>query len=300
MTADLADGLRGAGFRGEILREEPLARHTTWRIGGPAEALAFPTDRDDLGLAIRFANERACPYRVLGNGSNLLVRDGGVRGLVLRPRGALAEVRVARSRIEAGSGAALPAVARLAAERGLSGLEFAAGIPGTVGGAVIMNAGSHEHEIAAVVESVEFLDPRGAARRIPAGECGFGYRRSALRGLPGVVLEAALVLRPDDPAAVRERIAGFSASRRASQPTELPSCGSVFRNPPGDSAGRLIDRAGLKGLRVGDIEVSPRHANFLVNVGLGSARDALALVEIVEREVRDRFGVALVREFELW
>lgn len=300
MTADLADGLRGAGFRGEILREEPLARHTTWRIGGPAEALAFPTDRDDLGLAIRFANERACPYRVLGNGSNLLVRDGGVRGLVLRPRGALAEVRVARSRIEAGSGAALPAVARLAAERGLSGLEFAAGIPGTVGGAVIMNAGSHEHEIAAVVESVEFLDPRGAARRIPAGECGFGYRRSALRGLPGVVLEAALVLRPDDPAAVRERIAGFSASRRASQPTELPSCGSVFRNPPGDSAGRLIDRAGLKGLRVGDIEVSPRHANFLVNVGLGSARDALALVEIVEREVRDRFGVELVREFELW
>ncbi len=300
MTADLANELRNAGFRGEILREEPLAGHTTWRIGGPAEALATPVDREDLALAVRFAAEGGRPWRVLGNGSNLLVRDGGVRGIVVRPRRALAEVRVDRCRIEAGAGAALPAVASLAAERGLAGLEFAAGIPGTIGGAVVTNAGWHEHEIAAVVESVEFLEPGGSVRRIPSGECGFGYRRSALRGLPGIVLGAALVLRQDDPAAVRERLGAFAASRRGSQPTDFPSCGSVFRNPPGDFAGRLIDRAGLKGLRVGDIEVSRRHANFLVNLGRGSARDVLALVEIVEREVRDRFGVELVREFELW
>jgi UDP-N-acetylmuramate dehydrogenase len=300
MASRLADGLRGAGFRGELLAEQALGPMTTWRIGGPAELLATPLDLDDLIVAVRWAHARALPWRVLGNGSNLLVSDAGVRGLVLRIRKALDAIEIAGSRVSAGAGASLPAVARAAADRGLAGIEFGAGIPGCVGGAIVMNAGWHAFEIGNTVASVTYLEADGSVATYDRASCAFGYRTSVFRGRRGVVLAALLALTPDDPAAVAGRLSHFADSRKANQPTELPSCGSVFLKPPGDFAGRLIEAAGLKGRRIGAIEVSAKHANFFVNLGGGTSADALALVELVEREVQEKFGVRLTREFEVW
>ena len=288
------------GFRGALLEDCPLAPYTTWRIGGPAELLASPVDVEDLVRVVRWAAERGVAFRVLGNGSNLLVHDRGVRGLVIRLRKILDEVRIEGSTVHAGAGAMFPLVAHQAAGAGLAGIEFGAGIPGTVGGAIVMNAGWHEHEIGNVVEQVRFLDAAGAVTTFDRDACGFGYRTSVFRGRAGVVLETTLALVAEDPETVRSRLERFAASRRENQPTDQPSCGSVFLKPPGDFAGRLIDAAGLKGTRVGGVEVSSRHANFFVNVGGATARDVLELVERVERTVESRFGVKLVREFEVW
>jgi len=295
-----AEALRAAGFRGTLQPGAPLAPLTTWRIGGPAELLAHPADRGDLELAVAWARAEKVRWRLMGNGSNLLVGDGGVRGVVLRLRRTLDESALDGERLVVGAGASFPAVARLCAAHGLAGLEFAAGIPGTLGGAVVMNAGWHEFELRRVVETVEVLDSGGRRVGLSASECGFAYRRSRFRGSGEVVLAAALRLERAAPGDIRERMARFADSRKQHQPTELPSCGSVFLKPPGDFAGRLIEQAGLKGLRVGDLQVSPKHANFFVNLGRGTARDALELVARVEASVQERFGVRLEREFEYW
>jgi UDP-N-acetylmuramate dehydrogenase len=300
-TADALDvSLRAAGFRGSVRPNQPLAPYTTWRIGGPAEVLARPADRGDLGVLVRWAAHGRVPWRVLGNGSNVLVRDEGVRGVVVSLRRVLDDLGVEGTTLHAGAGASLPAASKLAAARGLEGLEFGAGIPGTIGGAMVMNAGWHEFEIGNVVREVEFLEADGSTRTFDQSECGFGYRHSAFRSRPGVVLGAVLELRAGVPAEVLSRLESFAAARRQHQPTDVPSCGSVFLKPSGDFAGRLIDAAGLKGLRIGGVEVSTKHANFFVNVGDGRCSDALALVERVEREVESRFGVRLEREFEVW
>lgn len=296
----LGDSLAAAGFRGRVAHEAPLAPYTTWRIGGPAEALALPVDLDDLRTALAWAAASAVPWRVLGNGSNLLVADAGVRGLVLRVRRTLDAIELIEGRLLAGAGAALPAVARLCASRGYAGLEFGTGIPGTLGGAAIMNAGWHEFELGGLVRSVTVLEADGTERGHTGDDCGFGYRTSRFRGARSIVVRVELTLDPGDPREIRRRLDGFAASRKANQPTELPSCGSVFLKPPGDFAGRLIEQAGLKGLRVGDIEVSRKHANFFVNLGHGTAAQALELVERVEAEVLRQFGVQLIREFEFW
>ncbi len=255
---------------------------------------------DDLQRILEWAASNRVPWRVLGNGSNLLVRDEGVRGLVLRIRKVLDEVTRVGCRIRAGAGASLPAVANFAASEGLAGLEFGAGIPGTIGGAIVMNAGWHEFEIGNQVAGVEFLDEEGSVRTFDQVECQFEYRRSIFRDRPGVVLAAELELTQEAPGRIRDRLEQFADSRRANQPTELPSCGSVFLKPPGDFAGRLIEQAGLKGVRVGAIQVSPKHANFFVNLGGGTAAEVLELVERVETEVERRFCVRLEREFEIW
>ncbi len=300
MTMALRDDLRGAGFRGEIQLEVPLAPMTTWRIGGPAEVLATPADVDDVSRAIAWANGRGVAWRVLGNGSNLLVGDLGVRGLVLRVRKVLDRIEIEGSKVVAGAGASFPALANAAADRGLAGIEFGAGIPGSVGGAIVMNAGWHQFEIGNVVRSVSYVEDDGLVLDYRRESCRFGYRTSVFRGRRGVVLQAELALTPDDPAAVKDRLLHFSGSRKANQPTDLPSCGSVFLKPEGDFAGRLIEAAGLKGRRIGGIQVSEKHANFFVNIGNGTANDALALVELVEHEVFEKFGVKLTREFEIW
>jgi len=292
--------LKQEGFRGELHRDCPLGPYTTWRIGGPAELLAVPADRDDLLLAVGWAARHGVPWRVLGNGSNLLVHDAGVKGLVLRMRRVLDEVRIDGQHLDAGAGAMFPLVANQAAAAGLAGIEFGAGIPGTIGGAVVMNAGWHDFEIGNFVEDVDYLEADGTLRHLARDECGFRYRGSLFRGRAGVVLSTRLHLEPGVPSEIRARGESFTESRKQNQPTELPSCGSVFLKPPGDFAGRLIEQAGLKGLRVGDVEVSAKHANFFVNVGQASCADVLALVARVESEVLRRFGVRLVREFELW
>ncbi len=295
-----ARSLADAGFKGALHAECPLAPFTTWKIGGPAELLAEPRSPEDLVIALGWAAERDLPWRVLGNGSNLLVRDEGVRGLVLRIRKTLDAVRWDGDEVTAGAGALFPALANQAARRGLAGIEFGAGIPGTVGGAVVMNAGWHEFEIGNHISFVDFVDAGGTRRQIPHDDCAFAYRNSRFHREPGIVLAATLKLTPGDADEIQARLDGFAASRKANQPTELPSCGSVFIQPPGDYAGRLIDAAGLKGTREGAIEVSDKHANFFVNTGGGTSAQVLALVERVEREVEQRFGVTLTREFELW
>lgn len=295
----MIDDLTRAGFRGTSKAEAPLAPFTTWRIGGPAEILVTPADADDLALVVAWAARAGLPLRILGNGSNLLVADAGVRGVVVRLRRTLDEVDPDGERLTVGAGASYPAVARLACRRGWSGLEFATGIPGTVGGAIVMNAGWHEHETSNLVEAVDVLE-RGELRRLSAEACAFGYRTSAFRDGEAIVTAAHFRIEHDDPARIRERLDAFAASRKANQPTDQPSCGSVFIQPPGDYAGRLIDAAGLKGTREGAIEVSPLHANFFVNHGGGSSAEVLRLVERVERVVAERFDVALTREFELW
>jgi len=293
--------LRQRGFRGELRPDCPLAPLTTWRIGGPAELLAGPADERDLALLVSWATERDVPWRVLGNGSNLLVHDRGVRGLVIRLRKILDALRIDGTTLRAGAGAMFPLVAHHAASAGLAGIEFGAGIPGTVGGAIVMNAGWHEHEIGAFVRRVAVLEPAGTRRELDRAACAFGYRRSRFRlDRRSIVLEAELELARDDPRAVRARMDAYTDSRKRNQPTELPSCGSVFLKPEGDFAGRLIEQAGLKGLRVGGVEVSRKHANFFVNLGGATSADVLELVRLVETEVERRFGVRLAREFELW
>ncbi len=297
---ELARSLVRAGFRGTVEPATPLAGRTTWRIGGPADVLATPADREDLRVALAWAAADGIPWRVLGNGSNLLVPDEGVRGLVLRIRRALDDVTIDENRIVAGAGASFPAVARAAARAGLAGLEFGAGIPGTIGGAVVMNAGWHEYEIGASIESVSFLDESGNETLIATDETTFAYRQSMFRNRRGIVLGATLELSRGDAAEILQRMDEFAESRKRNQPTELASCGSVFLKPEGDFAGRLIEAAGLKGARRGALEVSHKHANFFVNTGGGTAADVLALVETVEAEVQRRFDVRLIREFEQW
>ena len=295
-----SETIRTAGFRGDLDVEVPLAPLTTWRIGGPAELLATPDDRADVRVLVEACRGLAAPWRVLGNGSNLLVRDEGVRGVVIRIRKVLDRLAIEGEIAEAGAGLLYPALANAAADAGLAGLEFAAGIPGTVGGAVVMNAGWHEFETGKLVEDVDYLEPDGTVRTFARAACGFKYRSSVFRGRHGVILGARLALTRGEPAEIRARLETFAASRRANQPTHQPSCGSVFVQPEGDFAGRLIDAAGLKGTRVGAIEISPKHANFFVNLGGGTANEVLELVERVEDEIARRFGVDLEREFELW
>ncbi len=292
--------LRQSGFSGDIQTEATLAALTTWRIGGPAELLASPADEEDIAIAMAWANERDIPWRVLGNGSNLLVPDQGVRGLVLRVRKVLDSLEFDGTTVKAGAGGSFPALANACAARGLAGLEFAGGIPGTVGGAVIMNAGWHEYELGNLVSAVRSLEKDGAVQTSTRDQCLFGYRTSRFRGFHGVVLQTTLELEEGEAEHIGALTDRFAESRKASQPTHLPSCGSVFLKPPGDFAGRLIDACGLKGHRVGDIQVSPIHANFFVNLGKGTARDVLTLAADVERQVLERFGITLVREFEYW
>ncbi|MBD3868871.1 MAG: UDP-N-acetylmuramate dehydrogenase [Acidobacteria bacterium] len=294
------ESLRQTGFCGEIEAEAALAPLTTWRIGGPAELLASPADEDDLARALAWADGEGVPWRVLGNGSNLLVSDQGVRGLVLRIRRVLDQLEFDGTTARAGAGLSFPALANACASRGLAGLEFAGGIPGTVGGAVIMNAGWHEHEFGNRVTEVRWLDAGGTVHSFNRKECRFGYRTSRFRSDRGVVVAATIQLEEGESGRIRSQTDMFVDSRKTNQPTHLPSCGSVFLKPPGDFAGRLIDACGLKGRRVGDIQVSPMHANFFVNLGRGSADNVLELVAEVERQVRDQFGVDLVREFEYW
>ncbi|MFQ5720389.1 MAG: UDP-N-acetylmuramate dehydrogenase [Acidobacteriota bacterium] len=299
-TRTLEQRLRDAGFRGELRPDEPLARHTTYQIGGPAELLATPRDRNDLLGCLAWARAAGVPYRLLGNGSNLLVHDLGVPGVVIRLRKVLDDITREGESLLCGAGASFPAVANQATEAGLAGLEFATGIPGTVGGAIVMNAGWHEHETGAVVDWVEAVDVEGRVTTYSAAECAFGYRTSRFRRTREIILAARFTLRPQDSSAIGATVSAFAAARKANQPTAVPSCGSVYLKPDGDFAGRLIEAAGLKGRRHGGIEVSRLHANFFINRGGGTCADVQALMEEVETAVREQSGVRLEREVECW
>ncbi len=275
--------------------DEPLKRYTAWKIGGPADALLEPKDADELIEAVERAREHGVPVTVLGGGTNVLVRDGGIRGLTIRLAKSLTGVEIVDRSVTAEAGVLYPVLANVTAGRGLRGLEFATGIPGTVGGAVYMNAGAYGGETKDVLDwAYVFRD--GEVVRMGNADLELSYRRSILHDHSGwFVLQAGYTLAPGDPGELKARIKEFRAQRMKGSPNR-PSCGSTFKRPPGDFPGRVIEKAGLKGTRVGQVEVSPVHANYLVNLGGGTAKEALELIEIVREIVRERLGIELEPE----
>ena len=283
--------------------DEPLKRYTAWKIGGPADALLEPTSVEELIEAVQKAREHGVPVTVLGGGTNVLVRDGGIRGLTIRLAKSLTGVQIDGRSVVAEAGVLYPLLANTTAGSGLRGLEFATGIPGTVGGAVYMNAGAYGGETKDVLDWADvFRDGKvvrmhnNAVETLHATSLRLSYRRSALHDHPDwVVLRAGYTLERGDPDELKARIKEFRAQRMNGSPNR-PSCGSTFKRPPGDFPGRVIEAAGLKGTRVGQIEVSHVHANYLVNLGGGTAEDAIELIELVRRSVRERLGIELETE----
>ena len=295
-TARAIERLRGA-LPPRCESDAPLAACSSWRIGGPADLLLRPDDEAELALALAVLREEEAAWWLVGAGSNLLFPDEGLRGVVLRLGEGFAALEITAPLLRAGAALAAGTLCRRAAEAGLAGLEFAAGIPGTVGGLVRMNAGAHDQEVSQTLRRARLMDRAGVAAWVGAAELGLAYRDSAGLGAR-LVLAAEFALAPDEPAAIRDRMRGMLERRRASQPLRESSCGSVFKRPAGDYPGRLIEAAGLKGTRVGAAVVSRQHANFFVNEGGATARDMLALVALVKERVRERFGVELEEEFQ--
>lgn len=283
-----------AGFGG---KDAPLAPHTSLRIGGPADYFVRIGSEADLLGAIRVARQAELPIFLLGGGTNILVADRGIRGVVLQNK--WSEARVAGSVVEASSGTPLAHVAAVAARAGLLGLEWLATVPGTVGGAVHGNAGAFGKDTAADLIDADLVDLDARLWRVPAEELGFSYRTSALQGTPTIVVRARFQGTPGDRAEAVRRIKDMANERVAKQPLAQPNTGSIFRNPPGDHAGRLIEAAGLKGAREGGALVSPKHANFIVNADHASAADVRSLLIRCQEEVMRQFGVQLQPEVEL-
>ncbi len=276
---------------------EPMTRHTSLRIGGPAEFYLRVTNERDLIETIRVAREKELPVFILGGGTNILVADAGIRGVVLHND--WAETSVDGTIVTAASGTPLASVAATAARSGIIGLEWMATIPGTVGGAVHGNAGAFGKETKDDLIDAELMDLNGRTWTATNAELGFAYRTSALQGTPIVVVRARFKGAPGDRATAVRRIKEIANERIAKQPLTQPNTGSIFRNPPGDHAGRLIDAAGLKGATEGGAMVSTKHANFIVNIGDASAEDVRTLMRRCQAEVKSRFGVDLVPEVEL-
>lgn len=277
----------------------PLARATTFRIGGPAELLAEAASEAAVARLARVAAEEGAPLEVLGLGSNVLLPDEGLRGVVLRLTGELKRIRVRGRRVSAGGGAPLPLVARRAAKAGLAGLEALSGFPSTVGGGVFMNAGCYGVEIRDVLLSARLVERDGRRRRVTAAELEPTYRATNLKRSRAVVVRALFELEPGDPPALLGRIDELNAKRWSSLPSGQPNAGSIFKNPAGDYAGRLIEASGLKGERCGGAAISERHANVIVNLGAARASDVLELMDAAHRRVAERFGVALEPEIVL-
>ena len=291
--------IRKLGEQVEILVAEPMKNHTTFRIGGPADALALPKTPEEVAEVVRFCNEHAQPYYVLGNGSNLLVSDEGYRGLVLQLYRNFNDIQVNGETITVQSGAMLAAVARTAYQNSLTGLEFASGIPGTIGGAVVMNAGAYGGEMKHVLREVTVLTKDGEVLAIPAKALELGYRTSVIPKNGWIVLGAVLQLKKGDPEQILARMEELKEQRITKQPLDLPSAGSTFKRPEGYFAGKLIMDAGLRGFTVGGAQVSEKHCGFVVNRGNATAADVWELICEVKRRVKERTGVELEPEVKL-
>lgn len=293
-TADYLPDLR-------MVCDEPMSRHTSFRIGGPARRMAFPASGEQLVLLLAEAERLGARLLVIGNGTNLLCPDAGLDRLVIDTSAALNRVESAGpDTVTAEAGASLARAADFACRQGLAGLEFAHGIPGTVGGAVCMNAGAYGGEMRQVVQAVTVLFPEEGIRTLSGGDLAFGYRRSFLTDRPdAVVLRAVFRLAPGDPDEIRQQMRELMERRRASQPLDLPSAGSTFKRPEGYFAGTLIDQCGLKGLTVGGAQVSEKHAGFIVNRGGATSADVRELIRRVQARVLDATGVRLEPEVRI-
>lgn len=283
-----------------LLAAEPLAKHTSFRIGGPAELLASPRSEAELAALLALCRAERITPRVLGGGTNILAPDGGVPGVVISTRGLDALRLEEDGSIVAGAGVPLALLALFAQKHGLTGLEFAHGIPGTVGGGMYMNAGAYGGELVQVAVSARFLGYDGTLQTYEGEEMGLGYRRSAFMGLPGLIVSARFRLQPGDPEAILARMRELMERRRASQPLELPSAGSTFKRPVGGYAAALIQEAGLKGFRVGGAAVSEKHTGFVVNLGGATGDDVLTLIARVRERVKEHSGIELEPEVRIW
>ena len=283
----------------ELREHEPMSRHTSFRIGGPARLMALPRDRKEAAAAVRAAAELGIRPFFLGNGSNLLVADRGYEGFIVKLTG-LDQTRVVNRRLRAESGISLARLAMAAWGRGLTGLEFAHGIPGTLGGGVAMNAGAYGGEMSQVLTAVTFLDEAGQVITLPAQECALTYRHSLFTDHPErLILEAEFELAQGVPTLIKIRMDELAQKRRAKQPLDQPSAGSTFKRPEGHFAAALIEQCGLKGLSVGGAQVSEKHAGFVVNRGGATAEDVLRLMEQVRERVLRDTGVELEPEVKL-
>lgn len=297
---NLAETLRRASTPAQVLEHEPMARHTTLRVGGPAEILFSPASEKQLLFAVEAARSAGVPARIIGNGSNLLVLDGGLPGLTIRLGETFSEVSVDGSRITAQAGALLSRVAAAARDASLTGLEFASGIPGSVGGGMAMNAGAYGGQLSDVFESCRALDPEtGIISALGPAEMALGYRESAALSRGLIVTEATFRLTAGEREAIQARMDDLNARRRDKQPLSLPSAGSTFKRPEGYFAGALIEQAGLKGLRVGGASVSEKHAGFVVNDAGATAGDVLALIRLIQARVFEHSGVRLEPEVRI-
>lgn len=281
---------------GKVIENEPLANHTTWRIGGPADVLVIPNSKESLILAVKKLHTLGVSWRAIGRGSNLLVRDGGLRQVVFKISDVLDHLRFDGNKVYVGAGFSFIKLAILAGREGLTGMEFAGGIPGNVGGAVYMNAGAHGSEISRILKSAEILLETGELVQYTAEQLKFSYRTSSLQSTSAMVMEVVFELDYGDRKEIADTLAKHKDRRRLTQPLQLPCAGSVFRNPKGDHAGRLIESSGLKGFRIGGAEVSTLHANFIVNIGQATAQDVLTLMEHVRTVVHEKHGVRLIPE----
>ena len=284
----------------KIKEQELMRNHTTWRIGGPADRLVQPESAEELQGAIQKAKADGMPWYVIGGGSNLLVADEGITGTVIQLGGSLTGLQITDNYIVAEAGVPLPFLARKAAEHGLSGLEFAAGIPGSVGGAVVMNAGAYQGQVSNVIRQVTCCDSSGQFITLDNEECLFSYRNSRFKHDKDlVIVSVKMELVPGEKEEILEQMKKNTESRNAKQPVEYPNAGSIFKNPAGDAAGRLIELIGAKGWRQGDAMVSEKHSNFIVNLGAATCEDVLRLIERVKQAVYNETGVLLEEEILL-
>ena len=289
----LYENLCGILGEGNVLKDEPMKNHTTFRVGGPADWFVTPKEDEQVREIINVLRKEKIPYYVVGNGSNLLVGDKGYRGVIIQLYKRMSQIQVTENTVYAQAGALLSRIAAEVLTHGLAGLEFASGIPGTLGGAVMMNAGAYGSELADVLGQVRIFDPEKGVQKIPATELELGYRTSNIptRGL--VVLGAEFCLKPGKATAIGDRMEELTAKRKAKQPLEYPSAGSTFKRPKGAYASALIDGCGLKGRRVGGAMVSEKHAGFVINYDNASCTDVLTLIGEIQTQVREQTGFSL-------
>lgn len=296
ISAAVIETLKGMVPAEKLFLQEPMSRHTTFRIGGPADCLIQLENEEQLCKVQKYLSLIDIPYTVIGNGSNLLVSDDGYRGVVLVVGSVMSRITVQDCSMEAEAGALMSQVAKEARDHGLTGLEFAAGIPGTIGGGAVMNAGAYGGEMSQVVTTVTVVNRNGEIMELDNSTMEFGYRTSIIQNQPFIVTKVTFRLQPGDPEAIGAKMAELAAKRREKQPLEYPSAGSTFKRPEGHFAGQLIMEAGLRGYSVGGAKVSEKHCGFIINTGNATAEDVKDVIWEVQRRVKDRFHVELEPE----
>lgn len=282
-----------------LLFDEPMFNHTTFKIGGPADLLFLPRQLDELKTMIELCQAQKIHYEIMGRGSNLLVRDKGIRGIVINLSEFNLFTEVEGTKIIAGSGVNLTNLSILAKENGLSGLEFAYGIPGTLGGAVVMNAGAYSGEIQDIVKIVCVLDQEGKLFKVEGNELGFSYRKSIFQSKNWIIVDVEMEMKSAASKEIKTRMEDYFSRRQNKQPLSYPSAGSTFKRPDNHYAGVLIEQAGLKGKKIGQAQVSPKHAGFIINLGWATASDVLNLMELIQKTVNQKFGVELIPEVKV-